>query len=349
MQADFDTIPRRTSTAFLILCSSLLAAACQTSDVSNPVVPADQAYPEIRAGYELVDLTRAVDSSASFVSLTKSGSVGGTINGEGFIWARGTVAPLPGCVRLASVNSNGTAACWLGDGYGVWSKGETTPIPELAGAYATLHVNEAGVITGSFSTSGCTNCSFNYATKAFTVVSRAGYGDLFIDVAGDSLFEGPHGAYYRTPYVLALASGARYTFDTGLGEVGAGLGLAGAMNDSGWVVGASEPHHSTPSAFLMKDGVTTKLGDGSAASINNRGQIVGDLVADPGRPYPFSGPSGPFLWETGTARLLTHAATDPAWVITHARQINDAGQILATADDSSARFYNHTVLPTPHT
>jgi hypothetical protein len=44
--------------------------------------------------------------------------------------------------------------------------------------------------------------------------------------------------------------------------------------------------------------------------------------------------------------MLTNAAIDPSWTITAADEINNRGQILATADNSDGRKA-HTVILSP--
>jgi hypothetical protein len=55
---------------------------------------------------------------------------------------------------------------------------------------------------------------------------------------------------------------------------------------------------------------------------------------------------GPFIWRGSGISLLTNASVDPAWTITSASEINNRGQILATADNADGRKA-HTVVLTP--
>jgi hypothetical protein len=113
-----------------------------------------------------------------------------------------------------------------------------------------------------------------------------------------------------------------------------------ALNDNGWGAvaspwiahGSADPFRSTASV-LTPDTLIT-LGSGAATGINDANVAVGTLDV------------GPFIWRGEGVSLLTHASVDPAWTITAANEINNRGQILATADNSDGRKA-HVVILTP--
>ena len=113
-----------------------------------------------------------------------------------------------------------------------------------------------------------------------------------------------------------------------------------AFNDNGWgAITSPWLAHGSSNPFRSRAYVTTPvsqftLGDGAASGINASNVVVGTLSV------------GPFIWRGDGVSLLTGAASDAAWTITGAAEINNRGQILATADNSDGRKA-HLVLLTP--
>ncbi len=109
---------------------------------------------------------------------------------------------------------------------------------------------------------------------------------------------------------------------------------------AGWLRMSSRIH-----PFVWRRGVLTRLPEPGvvnfASSINERGEVVGyalDYVAPPVA----------VLWEGGIALDLSTLLDPPsaaAWSLTSASAINQAGQIAATALDSTG--LSHAVLLTP--
>lgn len=117
-----------------------------------------------------------------------------------------------------------------------------------------------------------------------------------------------------------------------------GVGEAYAINDGGTIVGASGD-----SAVIWSGGNMTSLtslfGESSASDINNAGLIVGDS-------RDASGDYHGVLWSGGNifnlTTLLEQPLIDAGWLITDAFSINDKGNILAYAEDSTG--VSRTVL-----
>jgi hypothetical protein len=113
-----------------------------------------------------------------------------------------------------------------------------------------------------------------------------------------------------------------------------------ALNDNGWAaiqlpyVQPGDPSTSGSRADVMTPTYTMGLGNGGATGINNSNVVVGTLDV------------GAFIWRGDAIAMLTDAATDRTWTITAANEINNRGQILATADNSDGRK-GHTVILTP--
>jgi probable HAF family extracellular repeat protein len=135
-----------------------------------------------------------------------------------------------------------------------------------------------------------------------------------------------------------------------LGTLGGRHSYARGINDLGQVVGeaytANQGGNHASHAFLWSEssGMTDlgTLGGVSSVAygINDSGWVVGD-AADA------SNVRHPFLYDGGSLRRLDDLI-DPSggWTLNHARNINNAGQIAATAF-TAAEPWSHAVLLTP--
>jgi probable HAF family extracellular repeat protein len=157
-----------------------------------------------------------------------------------------------------------------------------------------------------------------------------------------ALANGPLHAFYYNATVGMLD----------LGTLGGLQSFATAINNVGQVVGYSETANGQNHVFIYTGGVMTDLGFSGHnwLAINNYGQVVGLLSS-----------GHPFLYADGVANDLNDLLPDGSgWLLTDARGINDAGQIvgygainnqthafLMTPDDSSARHGPTPGLPPP--
>ena len=127
---------------------------------------------------------------------------------------------------------------------------------------------------------------------------------------------------------------------------------AKAINGIGQIVGAlyfsSQPSH----AALYNNGIWTDLGafpgasGTSATGINTAGQIVGIAVFPITSYHPFKPGKHVFIYRSGV--LVDFNALIPSnsgFTITDVAGINDSGQILCTATNTSS--FAHAVLLTP--
>jgi probable HAF family extracellular repeat protein len=117
-----------------------------------------------------------------------------------------------------------------------------------------------------------------------------------------------------------------------LGTLGGQRSAARAVNDRGQVVGWSETSGGgTSHAFLWSDGEMKDLGTlpgfdfSNAASINNQGQIVGELSNTAKRQI-----SHAFLWEGGKMQDLGLLPNGKASDWFEVKKINNRGQIVGT-------------------
>jgi len=149
-----------------------------------------------------------------------------------------------------------------------------------------------------------------------------------------------------------------------LGDLGAGMATASAINDWGFVVGSAQPlgrPAGTTHAFVWANGAMLDLGvlpeagregpigpelvNTAATAINGWGQIVGNSY--PGSVVPPLRP-GPFLWQAGTMWNLNDLI-DPGsgWILTEANGINDRGQIVGTARTANGAIRAVLLQPRP--
>jgi hypothetical protein len=131
-------------------------------------------------------------------------------------------------------------------------------------------------------------------------------------------------------------------------------GDALAVNDSGDAVGLSESMSSLGKirsvAILMRaanqwraEVLRARAGTGAinndiaeqSNDINNHRDIVG------------SGTQGAFVWSQGRLTVLSHVVTDPDWVITAGRRINNRGQILAQGSNTRLGLTGVVLLDPP--
>lgn len=123
-----------------------------------------------------------------------------------------------------------------------------------------------------------------------------------------------------------------------LGTLGGERSAAADINDAAEVVGNSETGEEDELGnlvvrpFLYAGGVMRDLGAldegssyGAARGLDNAGRVVGETLST-------TFEQRAFLWLGGTMHDLNALATlPPDWLLVTARDINDAGQILARA------------------
>lgn len=162
-------------------------------------------------------------------------------------------------------------------------------------------------------------------------------------VGSSSVVDGSHAYTWRAGVAEDLG-----VLNTGTGpreSEGAGL------NDRGVVVGATQvdgPGNTGQHAFVHRDGRSTDLGTGYAAvqsgsaalAVNDAGVVVGIHYADQSKAFRA------VVWQDGRLRELPGlgGTADDYGVITQPNAINDAGQIVGTAQPRSSTEALHGVL-----
>lgn len=142
------------------------------------------------------------------------------------------------------------------------------------------------------------------------------------------------------------ASGAEEYTVIDLGTLGGNTSYAGALNETGQVVGSSKIANSALHAFRWADGAMTDLGTPSgylvtsASSVNDLGQVVGSTQGQYQSEYAY-------IWENN---VWTYLGTLPALDYSSTTDINNAGQItgysymLGTGGQFLAWLWENDVL-----
>ena len=122
-----------------------------------------------------------------------------------------------------------------------------------------------------------------------------------------------------------------------------GYSTASGINNAGLVVGTYYGNDQNPSRAFSYDtrtGTTRDLGPGSASAINDRGQVLGFTAEATGSPRPALYDGQQFQ------PLQTLIPADTPWVISEAKRINNAGQMIATGYLPNSRE-RHALLLSP--
>ena len=208
--------------------------------------------------------------------------------------------------------------------------------PRADGDYgAALGINGAGDVVGYYTTAGehmtARNRVFLYRDFVVRDVGTFGAEDGVVvaindagSMAGFFSFQ-PHADYAQHSSFLLTAGKL-----VPIGSLGGQLTTARDLNNRQEVVGDGDTGGGDHQAFLFAGGQLRNLGtlpDGrqsAAYAINNRGDIVG--FSD-----DRSGSARAIIISGGVMRDLNALiAPDSGWVLTHARDINDAGAIVGS-------------------
>lgn len=254
------------------------------------------------------------------------------------VWSRsGAATLLTGQVEQASItgiNDDGTVTGFgllAGQNPGyyqplVWRNGAGAQRLDLPGVGGmTSGINQRGDIVGTFvPPSGWPSTTVGFLKRDSGTVYFDSFYPRAINDRGDVLGDGDTG--------LAI------WHDGQLSDVPFGCcGYASAINNNGWVVGASGASH----AGLWKDGQYQAMWRGYAADINDAGMAVGGS--------DYSAPA--VLWYQGQAYVLDHLWHEPQWIdwtLTSAVAINENGEIAAQARNVVSGDYMSVLLsPVP--
>ena len=278
-------------------------------------------------------------------NINNAGQIVRTSENAAAIWSETGITDIgaiaPGSMETG-INSRGEiAGDWQGDAF-VYTPAGLRNIGRL-GVWNTSQgrgINDAGQVAGNAQYGvGERQRGFVYNDGAIRIIPTLGGDWSFIyainnagSVAGVATLVDPE-FFNPARHAIVYRDGVMQD----LGTLGGVISEAYDINNAGQVVGMSEvtPDFKSdePHPFLYENGTMVDLGllggvRARALGINNAGLIVGASEWSDDQPFDFHG----FLYANHTMVDL-NTLIDPAggWQITSARDINDAGQILATA------------------
>jgi len=266
----------------------------------------------------LLDLGTLGGSMASARSINQRGQIAGwsetSFNGpvHSFFWEQGTMLDLGtfgGDFSEANhVNDRGQTV-----GFACTTVPDPEPFPAIGDTECHAFVWTAGVLT-DLKTLGGPNSIAIGSNNSGQIVGWSQIDDNIDPNFGFADFR-----------AAAWANGTI----TLLPDLGGGISLATSINEQGVTVGLSlVPDDSTQHAVIWQNGVLSDLDPGptvdfgsGAASINNRGVIVGMTISNDFMPFAA-------IWQNGVMTdLNTLIAPDAGWFLFSANGVNDVGQI----------------------
>lgn len=303
--------------------------------------------PAVRM-YSVLDLSGSTAAGGSHIrNLSDSGDV---LSAGPVLYRHGVATALTGCGSGLAINGVGHVLCSVYpydsvSNYAIWHDGNLTPLAAVdtfkAQNFRAFALSDSDEVPGLFFTPAFTNanCPANGArclsvwkngVATFPGYNAGGNDVMQMNNRKQIVVEYAmwnENEFYSTVYDIPSARTRSVPYGVVINDNGWGA-IA-----SPWIAhGSSSPFRSTASV-MTPDSVIT-LGSGAATGINNADVVVGTLDV------------GPFIWRGQGVSLLTNASVDTSWTITAADEINNRGQILATADNADGRK-GHTVLLTP--
>ena len=312
-----------------------------TARVVVTAAPTSRAYTvsDLGAGLQIQSLIRQLSDSGDVVAVT--------------YYRNGVATSIPGCSSAVTINGPGHVLCRTSaydsvSAFAIWRDGALVPLTAAdtfkAGDFRSFVLSDSDEVAGMFWRPAFVNANCPAAGDRCLAVWKNGsvsFPGYTAPTADAMQMNGRHQVVLEQPgwapsppdlssVIIDLPTGGRTTHLWGIN----------ALNDNGWAA-IQQPYvthgsvsRSGSSAYVITPTSTIPLGEGGATGINNSNVVVGTLDI------------GPFIWRGDGVSVLTDAAIDPAWTITAADEINNRGQILATADNSDGRK-GHTVILTP--
>jgi hypothetical protein len=298
--------------------------------------------------YSVMDLGSSLQVGSIIRQLGDSGDVV-----AGNYYRHGVATSIPGCPTPVTINGPGHVLCRTSvydsvSSFAIWHDGTLTPLAAAdsfkAGDFRAFTMSDSDEVAGMFWRPSFVNANcpasgdrclaiWKNGSTRFPGYTAATADAMLVNNNQQVVLEQPMWA----PSSPGLSS-TIYNLSTG-GRTPAYWGIQ-ALNDNGWAaiqlpnVQPGGPSTSGSLAYVMTPTYTMRLGNGGATGINNSNVVVGTLDV------------GAFIWRGDALSMLTNAAIDPSWTITAADEINNRGQILATADNSDGRKA-HTVILSP--
>ena len=326
--------------------SATIRATVGTATASATVIVT--AFSTTKA-YSVFDLGEAL----SIGGMTRQLSDSGDVIANGKLYHGGVLSPMTGCTTAVTINGPGDVLCRNSlydsvSSYAIWHDGKLTRLAAVdtfqAEHFRAFAMNDSDEVAGlvfnpAFSNPNCSTAGARCLSiwKNGTVTFpgfNAGAELMLMNNTPQVVLQDPiYGEYHTSAAVIYDVASRQQRFTPYSIQ---------ALNDRGWAAIANtfQLHGGATSGLLVytaevaTTGGLVELGPGVASGINNSNVVVGTLTI------------GPFIWRGQGVSLLTNAAIDPTWTITTADEINNRGQILATADNSDGRKA-HTVILTP--
>lgn len=302
----------------------------------------------ISRSYSVLDLGAPLQVGSIIRQLSDSGDVV-----AGSYYRNGVATSLAGCPTPITINGPGHVLCRTSaydsvSSFAIWRDGALVPLTAVdsfeAGDFRAFAMSDSDEVAGMFWRPSFVNANcpasgdrclaiWKNGVASFPGYTAATADAMLMNNKGQVVLEQPMWAPSSpglTSTILNLTTGNRTNAEWGIH----------ALNDNGWAaiqLPYVQPGGTSTSGSLadvMTPTYKIGLGNGGATGINNSNVVVGTLDV------------GAFIWRGDAISMLAHATTDPSWTITAADEINNRGQILATADNSDGRM-GHTVILTP--
>jgi probable HAF family extracellular repeat protein len=318
----------RKSRAPKLIAASAVLAGCIFASVLTVVA---SAAPTSRArSYSITDLGTLGGASSSASAINNRGQIVGSSDLSGsagdhaFLYSRGRMRELlPGSTQSSAtdINNRGEVVGSSEFRAFLYRRGQVTEIGFGGASSFAEGINDRGEVVGTAELPAP-----SFGSHAF-LYRHGGITDLTPMLSAFSIAVGVNdrgtvvgwsdsglGGFAPSPFLW------RNGTLTGLDLTPAGDDVAApsGINNAGEVVGQSNSLATGEfHAVLLSHGNPISLGLGSAISINNRGQVVGQ------------GPGGAFLYQKGTRIDLNSVLpAGSGWVLSFAVDINDRGQIV---------------------
>jgi hypothetical protein len=314
-----------------------------TAEVLVTAAPTERAYVVLDLGGGL-----------SIGGMARQLSDSGDVLAGGKLYRHGIAGAMPGCTIPVTTNGPGHVLCRVDaldsvSSYAIWHDGTLTPLAATdtfkAEHFRAFAMDDEDEVAGLLYNPAFTNA--NCATpgaRCLSIWKRGTATFPGFDASAElMLMNNASQVVLQEPVYSENHSLSAIIYDVPTGRQRTTPWAIQSLNDNGWAAIAHSwlRHGGANSGTLgsIAQIATTAslivLGDGAASGINNANVVVGTLTV------------GPFIWsQDGGVSLLTRAAVDPSWTVTAADEINNRGQILATANNSDGR-QGHAVLLTP--
>ncbi len=223
----------------------------------------------------------------------------------------------------------------------LYHNGHMTDLGTLGGGSSNAYgINDFGEVVGDSYTASNQDHAFLYSGGTMTDL-----GTLGGNSSSASGINNSHQVVGATGVGASLWSNGTIT---ALGSLGGGYSDAYAINNIGQVVGDALPPTGPVHAFLWSNGTMTDLGafgDASVAeAINSSGVVVGTayVVNSNGTAAWHA-----FIYSGGKLQDLNNLIpSGSGWLLTEATGINDTGQIVCNATNTTTG-YTHAFLLNP--